>query len=272
MIKKYFEANENFENIISKFVKVENIETISTGWTNIVLKVFDGKDYFVFRFPRNEFWEKVIKNEYDFNKLAKNKLCVQTSNMILCKDNGRYFSYHKFINGYTLASKMDFLQQQDKQKIARQVANFLVEFEKLHVENDFNLIKTSTFLEELSKIEKCDYDLSRHQALISMEKTSPLVLSHGDFNHSNILIDDDNNLCAVLDFAFVSLSSPATDVARLCGRCKDTEFEKMLIAQFNKISDNKILESDVKNLMQVYDYVDNKYIEYMKKYYPEIEF
>lgn len=275
-MKKHFDLQDDFTNIITQFVNAKTISEISTGWTNFVFKVFDGKTYYIFRFPRDKFWSKVIVKEYKFNKIIHNQLSIPTSKMFLKKYKGKYFSFHRMIDGDTLQNKFPMLSLAEKKNIAKQIANFLSEFQKLDIKTlnkSIKLQKTSLFLKKLSKMEQCKYDLSQHKNLVSLEKESAhsqnLVLCHGDFNASNVLIDKYNNVCAILDFAFISISNSATDIARICGRLNDSFFENALCTEFKNLSSTFSIVA-VEKIKQVYNYVDKKYIDYIKQNHPEI--
>lgn len=272
MINRYFFKDENFYDIISDTLGSKDIEysQISTGWTNIVFKVLCAGDYYIFRFPRNDYWADVIENEFNFNKFLTTKTNIPTSKMNLEYHNGRPFSYHKMIEGDTLYNLYDTLSKDDKRRIAKQLANFLIEFQNIKFEDvPMKIETTSKFLENLSKIEKNEYDLSRHNFLVEKENSESQVLSHGDLNGGNILIDENKNICAILDFAFISKSSRVTDLARIIGRLPE-DFAEPMLDEYNKLSKLSVDKDDILKLIDVYNYVDSKYIEFMRIYYPEI--
>lgn len=272
MEKRYFDKNEDFFEIISSVLKSGDLEIykISTGWTNAVYKAFSDGKYYIFRFPRNNYWSDVIEKEAKFNKFLTTKTQIPTSKMNLIYDKGRPFTYHEMIEGETFQDVYDELTIFDKEKIAGQLAKFLTEFQDIKISDvDMEIDTTSNFLERLSKIEKNEYDLSMHKFLIDKENETEQVLSHGDLNSRNILIDKNKNVVAILDFAFISKSSRLTDLARLVGRLPE-DFKDLMIKEYNNISSFQLDKDDINKIVDVYKYVDNKYIEFMRNYYPEI--
>lgn len=269
-MKRYFEIKDNFHKIISETLNTTNftLSSISTGWTNIVFKVEADKKY-IFRFPRNNFWSEVIEKECLFNKFLSTTK-IPTSKMNLEYFCGKPFSYHQMIEGRTLKEIYPSLNKLQKQNIALQLTMFLKEFQSINPQaTGIKFETTSNFLDRLSKIENNDYDLSVHDFL-KQKEAQKLVLCHGDLNASNILIDAKGNVCAILDFAFVSLSSPITDLSRIIGRLPSS-FMPIMMQKYCQVFGTNDCTPEAQKIIEIYNYVDEKYIEYMKIYYPEIE-
>mgnify|MGYP003295185771 CR=1 FL=1 len=70
------------------------------------------------------------------------------------------------------------------------------------------------------------------QTMQDLEKHG-LTLSHADLNPGNILLDENHNVCGILDFAFVSYTSDLNDMARLIGRLPSDYYDIML-EEYNK--------------------------------------
>ena len=59
----FFTTKDPLDKIIEKTFpdkKIQSMEHILTGWTNIVIEVTTDKGAYFFRFPRNPFWSKMI--------------------------------------------------------------------------------------------------------------------------------------------------------------------------------------------------------------------
>ena len=268
---KFFTTSDDFKSIIEREIgKINNMSQISTGWTNFVYEVDGESGEYIFRFPRNDFFSGVLEKEVAFSKYIKGKIKTPTSDIRLGFDNGRPFTCHSKIKGKSLTSVYPTLSIQDKENIADQVSEFIYELQQVPIENiPLNLQTTSEFLAELSHVDNAYYDFSKHDNLIKLEKEK-LVLNHADLNPGNILIDENNNVCAIIDFAFVSASSNINDVARLIGRLPE-DFHEIMLNSYKKKFNKNILMDEIKAVVSVWDYVEEHYINYMKENQPEID-
>ena len=268
---KYFTINDNFRKIIeSKVGEIEEMNQISTGWTNFVYDVKTKNGSYIFRFPRNEFFSSVLEKEASFSEFIQGKIGTPTSHISLGYDNNRPFTCHKKIRGKSLTSVYDSLSTEDKQRIADQVSNFIYDMQQIKLDKiPINLPTTSQFLADLSRVDNEYYDFSRHDNLVNLEKQE-MVLNHADLNPGNILIDENKNVCAIIDFAFVSKSSKINDVSRLIGRLPH-DFHHIMLDSYNNRFGTQVSMDEVKDLISVWDYVEEHYINYMRENQPEIE-
>ena len=268
---KYFTVNDDFKSIIEKEIgKTNNISQISTGWTNFVFEVDGESGEYIFRFPRNDFFSDVLEKEVSFSKFIKGKIKTPTSNIRMGFDKGRPFTCHSKIKGKSLTSAYSTLSIDDKKRIADQVSEFIYELQQIPIENiPLNLPTTSEFLENLSHVDNEYYDFSKHDNLIKLEQ-GDLVLNHADLNPGNILIDENKNVCAIIDFAFVSKSSDLNDVSRLIGRLPE-DFHEIMLNSYNSRFNKNILMDKIYSLISVWNYVEEHYINYMRVNQPEID-
>ena len=240
-MEKFFMINENFNQIINTTLKrefnfciVENLVPISTGWTNIVYKVETNHGNYFFRFPRDEFWERTIVKDCQFANFIKGKTSFKTSDIHLGYDNGRPFSYHKEIPG----NKNQIFSIDN---IGLNLNDFISELLDEHVSED-----------DKSFWKIYNFDGSNN------------CLVHGDFNSSNILLDDNNNVVAVIDFGFGGFGNKYMDISRIIGRCPNN-FKNSIISSYEKI-DNHFLDINLlDNDIAIWNNIDSGYINYMKK-------
>lgn len=268
----FYTVNDNFKSIIeAKVGKIESIHQISTGWTNFVYDVkTQNNDEYIFRFPRNDFFSSVLVKEVAFSKFIKEKIKTPTSNIELGYNNGRPFTMHKKIAGKSLTSVYATLSKVDKIKIADQVSDFIYELQQVSLDGiPIELPTTSQFLADLSHVDNEYYDFTKHDNLVKLE-SNDLVLNHADLNPGNILVDENNNVCAIIDFAFVSKSSNLNDVSRLIGRLPQ-DFHEIMLNSYNKRFNKNICMDEVKSIISVWDYVEEHYINYMRVNQPEID-
>lgn len=268
---KFFTTRDDFKSIIEREIgKTNSINQISTGWTNFVFEVDGESGEYIFRFPRNDFFSGVLEKEVGFSKFIKGKINTPTSNIRLGFDNGRPFTCHSKIKGRSLTSAYPTLSEEDKKRIADQVSEFIYELQQVPIDSiPLNLPTTSQFLADLSHVDNEYYDFSKHDNLVNLEQGN-LVLNHADLNPGNILIDDDRNVCAIIDFAFVSKSSELNDVSRLIGRLPE-DFHEIMLNSYNKRFNKNVLMDKVKSLISVWNYVEEHYINYMRVNQPEID-
>ena len=268
---KFFTTSDDFKSIIEREVgKINSISQISTGWTNFVYEVDAESGEYIFRFPRNDFFSGVLEKEVSFSKYIKGKIKTPTSNIRLGFDQGRPFTCHTKIKGKSLTSAYPTLDDTDKERIADQVANFIYELQQVPVDTvPLNLQTTSQFLADLSHVDNAYYDFSKHDNLIRLEEEK-MVLNHADLNPGNILIDENNNVCAIIDFAFVSTSSDINDVSRLIGRLPE-DFHEIMLNSYNRRFNSNISMEEVKSVVSVWNYVEEHYINYMRENQPEID-
>ena len=268
---KFYTVNDNFKSIIELEVgEIEEMNQISTGWTNFVYDVKTKNDEYIFRFPRNDFFSSVLVKEVAFSKFIKGKIKTPTSNIDIGYNNGRPFTMHKKIAGKSLTAAYESLTENDKLKIADQVSDFIYELQQISLDGiPIELPTTSQFLADLSHVDNEYYDFSKHDNLVKLEN-GPLVLNHADLNPGNILVDENNNVCAIIDFAFVSKSSSLNDVSRLIGRLPK-DFHEIMLNSYNKKFNKLISMDEVNSLISVWNYVEEHYINYMRVNQPEID-
>jgi len=268
---KFFTVDDDFKKIIEQQVgETLSVNQISTGWTNFVYDVKTEKGEYIFRFPRNMFFSSVLKKEAAFSMFIRDQIKTPISNIKLCYDNGRPFTCHEKIAGKSLTSVYDNLTEADKKRIADQVAEFIYELQQVQLSKiPVDLPTTSKFLEELSRVDDAYYDFNKHASLVDLEQNE-MVLNHADLNPGNILIDENNNVCAVIDFAFVSKSSKINDVSRLIGRLPK-DFHEIMLDAYNAKFDSNVSMEEVNSLINVWNYVEEHYINYMRENQPEID-
>ncbi len=220
MSKSFFTTDENYNQIIEKAlneeyddIAINKISLNPTGWTNIVYEVSTNKGDFFFRFPRDQFWERTIVKDYQFAKYIKGKTSFKTVELILKEDDGRPYSIHKKIAGVPLAEKMNKLGPEDVKKVCNQISQFMYEMHSLDYNPDeiFSIsnigLELQDFITELLSLHVSDEDIrfwSRDNFKIA---SNDYCLVHGDLNSSNVLLDDNNNVTAIIDFVVFWTSS-----------------------------------------------------------------
>ena len=275
MTYDYFSPDEKeLVSIIEKNIdsddRLVKAQTIQTGWTNITMDVQTQKTSYIFRFPRNFFFARMMIKDCHFCQFLKGKVSVQTPDMQLKFDNNRPFSMHQKIKGVSLTSRMDNLSPEEEKRIATDIVQFLSELHAIPVSDMPADIAESLndFLTGLASVHKGNYDLEKHNNLITMEKTSESpVIIHGDFNPGNILLDENAHLSGVIDFAFASISDKHADIGRFVGRATPS-LGKAVLSVYQ--AQNPCDEIKVQHIVDLFKYVEYKYVQYMQAEHPEI--
>lgn len=270
MNNTYFNLNDNFEEIIKDALKdkqIHNLKQIPTGWTNIVYEVETDEGNFFFRFPRDEFWSRTIVKDYEFSKYIYQKTDFNTVKLELFYDNGRPFSIHKKIPGTPLAENMNNLSSSEIKDVSNDISKFMYQLHCLNYNknNIFSIdnigLELPEFLDELLNVHvaKSDMNFWNPSSLSSSED----CLVHGDLNSSNILLDENNHVTAIIDFGFGGFGNKYNDIGRIIGRCPSSfkdEIIKSYEAYSNEKLDNKFLDSNI----DIWTNIDNSYINYMR--------
>ena len=274
MIKNYFALNEDFKTIINNALPnntINSINCVTTGWTNIVFEVCtNNNENFFFRFPRDDFWIRTIVKDYEFTKFIYGKTDFNTVKLELLYDNNRPFSMHKKIEGTVLAEKLNTMTEAEIKIISQDIAKFMFQlhnlkfsFEEIFQTQNIGL-KLTDFLDELLNVHVAKEDMKfwNYNELINKD---PTCLVHGDLNSSNIIIDENNHISAIIDFGFGGFGNKYFDIARIVGRNSPKNFKDEVIKNYENISNNQLDCIVLNNLIDTWTNIDNAYINYMRK-------
>ena len=271
MSNSYFKIDEDFKPIIKETLKdkkINKMNLITTGWTNIVYEVETNQGNYFFRFPRDEFWSRAIVKDYEFSKYIYKKTSFNTCKLELKYDNERPFSIHKKIQGTPLVEKISKLSCAEMQSISMDIAKFMYElhnikFEKNDIFTTNNIgLKLKEFLNELLIKHVNENDIKFWKFPDTLNETECLV--HGDLNSSNILLDDNNKVKAIIDFGFSGFGNKYDDISRILSRQCPSEFEEEIIKNYEYFSQNSIDKQELKEKVTEWQNIDNAYINYMR--------
>lgn len=270
MNNTYFTLDDNFEKIIKNTLndkEIISLKQIPTGWTNIVYEVTTSEGNFFFRFPRDEFWSRTIVKDYEFAKYIYGKTDFNTVKLDIFYDNDRPFSVHKKIPGIPLAEVMNDLSADEIKNISDEIAKFMYQLHHLNYDKSkiFTIhnigLNLTDFLDEL---------LNDHVAQNDMKFWYPSTLSsddnclvHGDLNSSNILLDENHHVSAIIDFGFGGFGNKYNDIGRIIGRCPET-FKNDIVKSYESYSNAKLNSEVLHNNIETWTNIDNGYINYMR--------
>jgi aminoglycoside phosphotransferase (APT) family kinase protein len=271
-MQAFFTLKDDFNSIIGRIIpadKIRLLRHIATGWTNIVIEVTTGEEAYFFRFPRNDFFAKMMLKDFAFCTFIRGKTSFKTPYLELFRDQGRVFSMHRKIRGWCLTERMRHLSRQIMMNIAYDISHFICELSSISPEMlpaDCSM-RLSDFLDELADVDDDYYDKRQHDVIRRLE-AEPCVV-HGDFNPGNIILDDDNRVSGVIDFCFSGVSGKHTDLGRLIGR-SDPQFRPVMIKAIEETSGERVDINAVDATIDVFNYVEQEYISYMRVNQPEI--
>lgn len=272
MDKKFFELNEDYEGIITntlKNKKVKNFKQISTGWTNIVYEVLTNDGSFFFRFPRDEFWSRTMVKDCALAQYIYGKTDFNTVKPTLYYDKGRPYSVHIKIEGTVLADKMNELTQDEINNISSDIAKFMYQLHNVDIkenkidEQHESHLKLVDFLNELLVLHVSEEDRAFWNFKEFSKKENDCLV-HGDLNSSNVLLDENNNVIAFIDFGFAGYGNKYFDISRIIGRCPE-QFKDSIVKNYEKYSSEKLDEKMLNNEIEIWAKIDNGYINYMRK-------
>jgi aminoglycoside phosphotransferase (APT) family kinase protein len=265
-MNKFFTVSDPLNDIIAETMperQIEKTEHILTGWTNIVIEVTTDNGAYFFRFPRNPFWSKMIVKDAAVCNFVDGKTSYYTPQMKLCYDkNGRPFSVHKKIEGYTLGDRIYHLSHTALLGAAYDTAKFIKELSGIDLRGAPEEVKypLSEFLHELD-YEHYKKHIDEDHEYIKATETDKLV--HGDLNLGNILLDENDKVIGVIDFCFAGTGNPQMDEARILSRPVPKEFEEAFLAQFSDIS-------NIPRMKKAWKHIDAGYAEHIRTNFPEI--
>lgn len=263
---EFFTTKDPLDKIIAETLsdeQIEKTEHILTGWTNIVIEVKTDKGAYFFRFPRNPFWSRMIVKDAAVCNFVDGKTSYYTPQMKLCYDaKGRPFSMHRKIEGYTLGDRIYHLSHTAIAGVAYDAAKFIKELSWIDLRGAPKEVKypLSEFLHELD-YEHYDKHIDADHKYI--RETEGDCLVHGDLNLGNILLDKNDKMIGVIDFAFAGTGNPNMDVARIVSRPAPAEFEKEFLSYFDDAE-------EISRMKKAWQDIDNGYAEHIRKCFPEI--
>ena len=193
--------------------------------TNIITS--EGKDYVLF-VPQGNANDVVDRNEEKFVQKIASDLGITSKNIYFDVDTG--IKCHEFIGGESLNKINEF----DYDAIAKMLKTF--HYSKIKSHNDYKpFSRLDEYYGLVSAFTKPNNDfysllntLKENQKFLEKQE---LVLSHNDFQRSNIVKADDGKYY-VIDFEFVGNNDEIYDIAAF-GNNSVEEGRKLLNAYFN---------------------------------------
>ena len=176
---------------------------------------------------------------------------------------------HKKIEGTPLADKMNDLSPEEIKIVCNDISKFMYQLHHVDFQNDeiFDTknigLNLTDFLDEL-----LNFHVSIEDKVFwkyeEFKKKDHNTLVHGDLNSSNILLDENNHISAVIDFGFGGFGNPYFDISRIIGRCPES-FKDEIIKDYESLSEKQLDYNMLDDEIKIWNSIDNSYIKYMKK-------
>jgi len=277
MVNNFFVIDENFENIIDKSLKdvmgvslISSIKPIYTGWTNIVYRVTADNGNYYLRFPRDEFWIRTIVKDYQFASFINGKTSFQTVDLKLAYDNGRPFSIHKEFEGTSLAERLEKMNNEEISRISKELAKFMfeihnVKFDKSEIFSIDNIgLELNDFITELLDKHVSNEDKEFWMSN-NFEFSGNRCLVHGDLNLSNVILDNNNHIAAVIDFGFSGFGNKYFDLASVLSRNYPPIFRDYIINSYEELEGASLDIAELDKNVDTWKKIDSGYMNYMIK-------
>lgn len=261
---KLFSKMTDFINIIKSNYLINNhqfcTESDNHGKSSFVFFVKCDNEEFVFKFPRTVFQSNLLKYEYEVLHRLNNKFDFLVSDYRVFNDNldRPYVAYSK-VNGFNMA---DF--QFSDLELERLSFVLAKEIYKIHslTTNDLNGLEIHTKKNLLDSFCE-DFNYIPDYSLIS-DLLEENTFIHGDFHRHNILLNNNKEFVAILDFATFSKGSIYFDLGHMILSVKSPHFRVKFIENYEKISRKKINIDKLERVIKfIYTLINENYLVYI---------
>ena len=213
-----------------KDLNAQSIQLLGVGWDNTAYLI---NDSYVFRFPRRTIAVRLLQNELMvLPKIAPllplpipvPKWVCHTSNTFMWP-----FAGYRHLQGKTADHAN--LSDEERKQLAIPIAKFLKDLHSICIEEFKHILpfdsmgrlniatlisKIEINLQEIERLHLLQYknkllDILNTAHQLTEAKNNTLV--HGDFYLRHLLIDDNHQLCGVIDWGNMHLGDPAIDFA-----------------------------------------------------------
>jgi serine/threonine protein kinase len=170
------------------------------------------------------------------------------------------------------SSDISSLSKEEVEKVSAQIAQFMYELHNLKYDKSeiFDItanigLDLNDFIEELLRVHVSeeDYEFWKTDDLID-KSCEDECLVHGDLNSSNIILDKDNNVKAIIDFGFGGFGNKYNDMARIIGRCPEG-FKDAIRKSYELLENKEVNREELDREIMVWNKIDSGYINYMRK-------
>ncbi|MBR5904258.1 MAG: hypothetical protein IKZ49_01850 [Alphaproteobacteria bacterium] len=157
-------------------------------------------------------------------------------NISVYKIGTKFCEIYPFVEGKTLHEKHNQgLSKEDIEKIYKQIYDLCLAISKVPV----------------SELQHITTPVTKTDRLFQIMNFAPLVAGHNDLHDKNILIDDNNNVCCILDLDSISIKPFAMFLVRLFEKASEYGYNIEDIKSFDEKTFNN---NDFINIKQQTDF------------------
>jgi aminoglycoside phosphotransferase (APT) family kinase protein len=103
------------------------------------------------------------------------------------------------------------------------------------------------------------------------EKTEKMVFIHGDLNIGNIILDEKNDIKAIIDYSFSGVGDIYSDISIILCRVDDI-FSKQIVEKYENSANIKLNREKLFDRIRLRKYIEEQYKNFMVKMHPEVKF
>ncbi|MDR1071310.1 MAG: aminoglycoside phosphotransferase family protein [Rickettsiales bacterium] len=270
--RTFFTADEDIGGIIRRAapdIGITSIQIVPTGWTNIVAEAETAGGGYFFRFPRDEFWAKMLAKDYEFSKFVRGRTSFPTNLLSLLRDDGRIFSMHKKIPGQSLSRVAESLSAGEARAVADDISRFIIEMGAIPAAAaPAPRMDLAEFLRLLG--ERHFEDKSEEYFRTFRNYKGDIRIVHGDLNPGNIIVRN-GRVFGVIDFCFAGPGPYAySDLPWLCNRLPPS-FGKIMLESFESVSGTRVDPGIFSDFLKAWKFIGTEYVRFMRNNHPEIK-
>lgn len=211
-------------------LKPASLQFIGEGWDNCAYRVND--DY-LFRFPRRQMGADLVDVEWNLLHVLEQRLPLPIPKPLFYGKPSEQFKW-PFLGYYFLEGKSACgagLTMHERMRFAQPLAHFLKVLhaidqdqaralgagddvlEKLNMQKRLPLaLECVEKIRELGLFQSCDQLSAMLKNLKDVRDTGPKVLVHSDLYARHFLINEQREICGVIDWGDVRIANPAVDL------------------------------------------------------------
>lgn len=247
--------------LIEKTVfNIQQIQKIDHGKSSDIFLVETVEKTYIFKFPKTNYQNlSFIKERFNCN-LFYDLLDVKTPFINITDYKGLKCIFYEAIDGRNLSDV--FFDTEEIKCLAKQLSKLLKQFNEIGCQNR-KVLSLKTKKEELLEFSR-DFGYVPKFNLIQDILDENETVIHGDFHRSNILVDQNKNICGLLDFATVCYGSLYFDIGHMIFSMSEPfntyfllECENQFKRKFDKDKIDRIL-------IFLDDLINKHYLPYIK--------
>ena len=224
-----------------------------------ILEVKTASEKLIFKFPNNKKYN--FLKEIQVLNYLKDRLNIVTPAIVYTGNKNKFFGYKKIDGTVPSWEEFIFLSKQEQKKILTQLANFLARLhkcidletaKKLSVNNNPTEQYVNNIKENLDILDDVVKDFAKKliaKKYVYEGFTQAKQFVYNDLHPNNIVLDENNNVTAILDFGFCAIGDVHREFHQIHKVCPD--LLEFFIGKYQQITGVEISLEKVIWLSQV---------------------